>query len=136
MQACAEQGISSVKVVGDMNIEDRQRSVDEFQAGRARVFVGTYGAAGVGLTLTASSDTLHVERDWTPSIEEQAEDRCHRIGQTESVTSWYLVSGASIDEKFDSMVDAKRGTIKSILGGDGQVSESLVMELAEEIFGG
>lgn len=133
--------ISWVKVTGDMDVEDRQAAVDSFQAGESRVFLGTYGAAGVGLTLTAASDTLHVERAWTPAAEEQAEDRCHRIGQTESVTSWYMMSDVSIDAKFHSLVEAKRATISSVmdavglLGIEGGGNESLTGELACEIFG-
>jgi len=128
--------ISWVQVTGDTKVDDRQVAVDEFQAGRARVFLGTYGAAGVGLTLTAASDTLHVERSWTPSGEEQAEDRCHRIGQRESVTSWYMVSDVAIDAKFEALVEAKRATIRSVMDGVAQDDEeSLVKTLACEIFG-
>jgi SWI/SNF-related matrix-associated actin-dependent regulator of chromatin subfamily A-like protein 1 len=136
-QALTEQEISWVKVTGDVAVEKRQDAVDEFQAGRATVFLGTYGAAGVGLTLTAASDTLHVERSWTPSGEEQAEDRCHRIGQCESVTAWYMMSGVSIDAKFQAMVSRKRAVIKSVMDGAGQgeEEESIMAEMAREIFG-
>lgn len=130
--------IAWVKVTGEMKVEDRQAAVDDFQAGRARVFLGTYGAASVGLTLTAASDTLHVERNWTPAIEEQAEDRCHRIGQTaESVTAWYMMSSASIDQKFASLVASKRAVLGEILGVAGQGGgEDLTSDLAEAMFGG
>jgi len=140
-EALTKAEITWVAVTGKVGVEARQAAVDAFQADQARVFLGTYGAAGVGLTLTAASDTLHVERAWTPAAEEQAEDRCHRISQKESVTSWYMVSDVSIDAKFQALVEAKRATISSVmdaaglLGIEGGDNESLTGDLACEIFG-
>jgi SWI/SNF-related matrix-associated actin-dependent regulator 1 of chromatin subfamily A len=54
-------------------------------------------AAGVGLTLTAASQVLIVEADWSPSINWQAEDRCHRIGQKDSVSVYYTVIPNTLD---------------------------------------
>lgn len=109
--------IPTVRVDGDVPVAARQQAVDDFQAGRARVFLGTPGAAGVGLTLTKAQDVLFVEREWTPSEEEQAEDRAHRIGQTGSVTAWYLNAAGTVDEHFEALVSAKRRVIKNMMAG-------------------
>ena len=66
---------------GATSAEDRQAAVDEFQAGRLPVLVCSIMAAGVGLTLTRSSDVIFVETDWTPAVMGQAEDRCIVEGQ-------------------------------------------------------
>ncbi len=113
----AELGVRTVRVDGDVPVVARQQAVDDFQAGLARVFLGTPGAAGVGLTLTKAQDVLFVEREWTPSEEEQAEDRAHRIGQTGSVTAWYLNAAGTVDEHFEALVSAKRRVIKNLMAG-------------------
>lgn len=119
LQAAVEAlGVAAVRVDGDVPVQQRQAAVDAFQAGTARVFLGTPGAAGVGLTLTHAQDVLFVEREWTPAVEEQAEDRAHRIGQAGSVTAWYLVAADSIDDKFNTLVESKRAVLKAVLAGD------------------
>lgn len=76
----------------------RQAAVDNFQSNPCiRVFIGQIQAAGVGITLTAASTVIFVEQDWVPGVMAQAEDRCHRIGQKESVLVQYLVFDESLD---------------------------------------
>lgn len=87
-----------VTVTGQTPGADRQAAVDRFQADpTCRVFLGNIKAAGVGLTLTSASTVVFVESDWTPGWMQQAEDRAHRIGQTESVLVQYLVFDGSMD---------------------------------------
>lgn len=87
-----------VRVVGADKPEARQASVVRFQnESECRVFVGNIKAAGVGLTLTASSHVIFVESSWTPSDIQQCADRCHRIGQKNSVLVEILTIHKSID---------------------------------------
>lgn len=87
----------SVKVYGGMTDRERQDSVDAFQRGTAKVFVGTIKGAGTGLTLTAAPHVVFAEQDWTPGAMSQAEDRAHRIGQELPVLVQHLVLSGSID---------------------------------------
>jgi SWI/SNF-related matrix-associated actin-dependent regulator 1 of chromatin subfamily A len=90
----------AVTVSGDNTTEERQEAVQRFQTDESvRLFIGTIGAAGTGITLTRSSHVLFVELDWTPANLQQAEDRVHRIGQQDSVSIYYLVVDRSIDSK-------------------------------------
>ena len=90
--------VGAVSITGQTSAEARQQAVDAFQSDPdIRVFVGNIKAAGVGITLTAASTVIFVEQDWTPGWMQQAEDRAHRIGQTESVLVQYLVFDGSLD---------------------------------------
>lgn len=78
----------------------RQARVDKFQNDPScRVFVGAIPAAGVGLTLTASSRVIMAESSWIPSENIQAEDRSHRYSQVNAVLVDYLVFPNSVDER-------------------------------------
>jgi superfamily II DNA/RNA helicase len=68
-------------LTGDTPQDERQEMCDRFQSGESKIFVGTIKAGGVGLTLTAANNVILLDRPWTPGDAEQAEDRCHRIGQ-------------------------------------------------------
>ncbi len=107
-------------ITGQVSASDRQLRVEAFQAGKLDVLLCSTVAAKEGITLTAADTVLFVEREWTPAWEEQAEDRVNRIGQdSSSVHAVYLSVAGTIDEKFNTVVEAKREVIKSILdGGD------------------
>jgi len=110
-------GIKSVVLTGDMtNMEDRQRSVDQFQNDpEAQVFCGTIGAAGVGITLTAASHVVFAELDWVPGSMSQAEDRCHRIGQRDSVLVQHIVFEGSLDAMIAQTLVRKQAVIDMAL---------------------
>ena len=82
---------------GDTHPDERERLVRRFQDGELDVLVCTLATAGVGLTLTAADTCIFVERDWTPAINQQAEDRLHRIGQENHVTVIVLEAPGTID---------------------------------------
>lgn len=105
----------AVVVHGGVSLEERQRAVDRFQAGEADLFVGQTQAAGVGLTLTASSHVVFAELDWVPAMLSQAEDRCHRIGQEESVLVQHLVVDGSLDATMAHRIVAKQAVIDAAL---------------------
>jgi SWI/SNF-related matrix-associated actin-dependent regulator 1 of chromatin subfamily A len=102
-----ELGDEAVVLVGDTKMEDRQAAVDAFQNDPSILyFLGSIQAAGVGITLTSASHVVFAELDWVPGNMSQAEDRCHRIGQKESVLVQHLVMEGSLDATMaQSLID-------------------------------
>lgn len=109
-------GIKSVVITGQTGVEERQRAVDAFQAGEARVFIGSLSAANTGITLTRASVVVFVEADWVPSTNEQAEGRIRRIGQIASMRAIYLVADGSLDEAIMRSVLRKQKDIERVMG--------------------
>lgn len=107
-----------VKVIGDMGGEERQQAVEAFQKAEGenppRVFIGSITAAGVGITLTRASHSLFTEVDWVPGNLSQAEDRTHRVGQKNAVTSEYLIFEGSVDTLMTDAVAGKNLVINQI----------------------
>lgn len=119
-----------VTVTGDDNEKQKQASVDKFQNDpTCQLFVGNIIAAGVGLTLTAASQVAFIEQWWNPAINEQAEDRCHRIGQKDSVNCIYFLGRSTIDEKIYDIVDKKRAMVAAVTGSEEVVEESVFSDL-------
>ena len=89
---------------------------------------------GMGVTLTAASNALFVERQWSPSVEEQMEDRIHRIGQTKGVVIWYMQATDTIDELLANIVESKRQLLSELLDSDKKIgNKSIMKELMEEM---
>jgi hypothetical protein len=94
-------------ITGDVSPQERQEIVTEFQAGRLYGVALTIAAGGVGLTLTKAADMLFVDRDWTPALNLQAEDRIHRIGQDRPVTYSYLTIDHPIERRIAALLGVK-----------------------------
>jgi SNF2 family DNA or RNA helicase len=121
-------------LTGETKQEDRQAIVDRFQAGTSKIFIGTIKAGGVGLTLTAANQVILVDRPWTPGDADQAEDRCYRIGQKNTVNAYWIQLGM-IDEAIDSLLAEKRDRIELVLKGKRKTLRGLSKpaELAKEL---
>jgi SWI/SNF-related matrix-associated actin-dependent regulator of chromatin subfamily A-like protein 1 len=107
----------AVVITGDTATKARQELVDLFQMPNSgcRVLVGQIQAAGVGLTLTASSHVSFVEITWSPGDMTQAEDRCHRIGQKNAVLVQHLVLEGSLDARMARSLVRKQEIVHKAL---------------------
>ena len=86
----------------------RKHLCDAFQCDdNVRVALLSITAANAGLTLTAAQLVVFAELFWNPGILTQAEDRAHRIGQTDSVTVRYLVAKCTADDELWPMIQRK-----------------------------
>lgn len=108
-----------VRLTGQDGINKKQAAVESFQNDPdVRVFVGSIQAAGVGITLTASSTVVFSELDWVPANMSQAEDRCHRIGQDDNVLIQHVVVDGSIDAKMAALLVSKQRVIDAALDNE------------------
>lgn len=98
-QTLISKKVKHISITGEVNSMQRGIDADIFQTDPlCRVAVLSIQAAGTGLTLTAADHVIFAELHYTPGVLMQAEDRCHRIGQTNAVQIHYLIAMDSIDE--------------------------------------
>jgi SWI/SNF-related matrix-associated actin-dependent regulator 1 of chromatin subfamily A len=108
----------SVLLTGEVGIKLRKLAVTKFQTDPGvRLAVCSIKAAGVGVTLTAASNVLFAELDWTPAAHDQAADRVHRIGQRSAVNIWYIVARGTIDDRMMTLVQDKRNVTGVAISG-------------------
>jgi SWI/SNF-related matrix-associated actin-dependent regulator of chromatin subfamily A-like protein 1 len=100
-----------------------------------QLIVCSIEVAGQGITLTRSSNVAFLELDWTPAKHDQAEDRCHRIGQQDAVNISYLLAADTIDETIAELLERKRAVIAAVTDGREQDEEAVVDALARELRG-
>lgn len=115
-ERCKKSGISLVTFTGDTKEKDREANIRTFQDGRAQVFAGTIAAGGVGITLTRASTVVFLDRAWSPSMNRQAEDRLHRIGQKNAVQVIDFIARGTIDSKRIQQIEQKWEWLKQMLG--------------------
>ena len=88
---------------------ERQKEVDRFQTDPdCKIAIGTIGAMGTGLTMTAAEYVIFIDKDWAAANNDQAEDRSYRIGTTKNVTVISVTAKNSIDERVENALAAKR----------------------------
>ena len=106
---------------------NRHQLVDEFQTGRAEVFLVSLKAGGTGLNLTAADTVIHYDPWWNPAAQAQATDRAHRLGQTQPVFVYQLIVAGSVEERMLQLQARKLALAESVVGGP----TSLVARLGE-----
>lgn len=116
---------STAVITGQTNDADRQVNVNRFQNDDdCKVIIGTIGAMGTGLTLTAGTVEIFMDEPWNRANKEQAEDRCHRVGTKENVTIYTLMCKNTIDERIHSIVMKKGEMADALVDGKINVDKS------------
>lgn len=116
-------------ITGDTKDQQRQLLVDKFQNHELEVMVGTIGAMGTGITMTAATVEIFMDEPWNRANFEQAVDRCHRIGQTQNLRIFVLLCKNTIDERIHELI-YKKGLMSDMLV-DGKVPEGNKRELVD-----
>lgn len=113
---------TAVTVTGRDSTVSKQSAVDAFQNNpNVQLIICSIKAAGVGLTLTASSNVAFIELAWTYADCCQCEDRAHRIGQKDNVTCYYLLGRGTIDRTIYSLIHKKKSIANEIMNSDDDI---------------
>ena len=110
-------GFRIAQITGETPDAQRQSIVENFQTGRYDAIIGTSGAMGTGLTLTAGTVEIFLDEPWNMALKEQCVDRCHRIGQKDNLTIYTLMCKDTIDEKVHEIVEQKGEMANAIVDG-------------------
>lgn len=90
------------------NKDTREQQKDNFMKNdRCKVILGTIGAMGTGLTLTAANTCIFLDEPWNRALKDQCEDRIHRIGTKTSPNIITLLCKGTIDERINNLVYRK-----------------------------
>lgn len=120
---CLREGFESPQIVrydGAVKQKDRMQGIDDFQAGKARFFVGNPASGGTGITLTAAETTFYYSNSFDLEHRLQSEDRNHRIGTSGHVRYYDLEAIGTIDRTIVESNQFKK-SIADIITGDDQL---------------
>ncbi len=114
---------------GSCNTKQRQESVENFQNNNdVRVFLISLKAGGFGLNLTAADYVYIVDPWWNPAVENQAIDRCYRIGQDKNVFAYRMICKDTIEEKIMTYQNSKKQLAENIIQTDESILKSINRE--------
>ncbi|XP_069507730.1 helicase SRCAP isoform X2 [Ambystoma mexicanum] len=98
-----------LRLDGSTRVEQRQSLMDRFNADkRIFCFILSTRSGGVGVNLTGADTVIFYDSDWNPTMDAQAQDRCHRIGQTRDVHIYRLISERTVEENILKKANQKR----------------------------
>lgn len=107
-------------IVGDVEVEDRQKEVYRFQNDpECKVAIGTIGAMGTGFTMNKASYVFFVDKKYWEAENRQAEDRAHRIGVDHTVNIISLVAKNTIDEGIEELLRENKELFDRVIEGKG-----------------
>ncbi len=113
----------------DGRTKDRQTIVERFNADpERRVFLLSLKVGGVGLNLTSADTVILYEPWWNPAVEDQAIDRVHRIGQSQTVSAYRLITKGTIEEKIMELQKRKKNLIDSLIVSEKGIAKKLGWE--------
>ena len=121
-----KRGLPWVKLTGQS--QRRDAIIEQFTSGRVPLFLISLNAGGVGLNLPQADTVIHFDPWWNPAVEDQATDRAHRLGQTQSVWVIKLVAQGTIEEKILALQERKAELADSLYSGAAARKEPLFTE--------
>uniref|UniRef100_A0A8C4E473 Proliferation-associated SNF2-like protein n=1 Tax=Dicentrarchus labrax TaxID=13489 RepID=A0A8C4E473_DICLA len=131
MDYCYLRGFQYSRLDGSMSYADRDENMTKFSKDpEVFLFLLSTRAGGLGINLTAADTVIIFDSDWNPQADLQAQDRCHRIGQTKPVVVYRLVTANTIDQKILERASAKRKLEQMVIhknkfkGGRAELNQS------------
>ena len=124
-----ECGITPVFFHGSLNVNQREKMIEDFQTNPDnKVMILSLKAGGTGLNLTSATNVIHYDLWWNPAVEDQATDRTYRIGQDKNVMVHRLITLGTFEEKIDEMLKSKK-ELADLAVYEG---EKIITELSDE----
>lgn len=122
-----------VSIHGELSTEEKQKSVEKFQSGKARVLLANIKAAGTGFTLDKATTTIFLDKEWNPTDNAQAEDRMVPVSKEKvhKMTVISLVAEDTYDEKINLLLEHKISITSIINNGGIQAIDRLLKENAQ-----
>lgn len=109
-----------LRLDGSTKLEDRRDTVADFQSKpEIFVFLLSTRAGGLGINLTAADTVIFYDSDWNPTIDSQAMDRAHRLGQTKQVTVYRMITRGTIEERIRKRALQKEEVQRVVIQGGG-----------------
>ncbi|XP_071833817.1 chromatin-remodeling ATPase INO80-like isoform X2 [Apostichopus japonicus] len=107
-----------MRLDGSSRIHERRDMVADFQT-RSDIFVFLLStrAGGLGINLTAADTVIFYDSDWNPTVDQQAMDRAHRLGQTKQVTVYRLICKGTIEERILERAQEKSEIQRMVISG-------------------
>ncbi len=107
-----------IRLDGSSKIHERRDMVNDFQQ-RSDIFVFLLStrAGGLGINLTAADTVIFYDSDWNPTVDQQAMDRAHRLGQTKQVTVYRLICKGTIEERILERAKEKSEIQRMVIQG-------------------
>ena len=128
-QSLKKEGINYLKLTGKTSVKDRFELIEQFNNDdNVKVFLISLKAGGTGINLTSADMVIHYDPWWNLSVENQATDRTHRIGQTKKVQVYKLITKNSIEEKIYDLQQRKKELIDNMLSTDTKFINKLSKE--------
>ncbi|CAI5466108.1 unnamed protein product [Closterium sp. Yama58-4] len=114
-------GVRCVKLDGSMTMDARDRIISTFtRDADCRVFLMSLKAGGVALNLTVASHVFLMDPWWNPAVEQQAQDRIHRLGQFKPVRVTRFVIAGTIEERIIKLQEKKQLVFDGTVGGSSE----------------
>nr|GEV50192.1 protein photoperiod-independent early flowering 1 isoform X1 [Tanacetum cinerariifolium] len=102
-------GYTYMRLDGSTQPEERQTLMQRFNTNpKYFLFILSTRSGGVGINLVGADTVIFYDSDWNPAMDQQAQDRCHRIGQTREVHIYRLISEHTIEENILKKAKQKR----------------------------
>ena len=104
---------------GSTSIQDRRYMVEEYQKNpEIFAFLLSTRAGGLGVNLTGADTVIFYDNDWNPTMDAQATDRAHRIGQTKKVSVYRIITKGTVEEKIVKRARQKQTVQSTVYGGN------------------
>ncbi|XP_011622082.2 protein PHOTOPERIOD-INDEPENDENT EARLY FLOWERING 1 isoform X1 [Amborella trichopoda] len=130
-------GYTYMRLDGSTQPEERQTLMQRFNTNpKIFLFILSTRSGGVGINLVGADTVIFYDSDWNPAMDNQAQDRCHRIGQTREVHIYRLISESTIEENILKKANQKRALDDLVIQSGGYNTEFFKKLDPMELFSG